>query len=87
MMHIDIDIENFLQEFLDDSTFCTPYREHCMNYFNIPNYSNIIFLTYEWVVENIEEAIRRVARFLEKDVSHENMIKLKEHLKFDSMKS
>lgn len=87
MMHLEIGLENFLQNFLDDKMVFTPYREHCINYLRISNYSNIMYLTYEWVIENIEDTIKRVATFLEKKVSDENMKKLMEHLKFDSMKS
>lgn len=87
MLHIDIELETFLQDFLDDKVVFTPYREHILNFKSIKNYPNIMYVTYEWLLANMEEAIRKVAAFLNKNISEENLIKLKEHLKFDSMKS
>lgn len=51
------------------------------------DYENILHLTYESVTSDITAAIYRVANFLGKEVSEENLKLLKEHLKFDSMKS
>lgn len=86
MMHLKIDFNEYLQNFLDDKVAFTPYREHCMNFFNIPGYDNIMYLTYEYVTANIEESIKRVATFLGKSISDEQLTMLKNHLKFDSMK-
>lgn len=80
-------METMLQDFLNDKCFLTPYREHRLSYWNIPDYPNILYLTYESVTSNIDEAIKEVAQFLEVKVSDENFAKLKDHLSFDKMKS
>jgi hypothetical protein len=82
----DVTFEEFLRRFMEDEVLFTPYREHCVGYWRF-EYENIMHLTYEWVVENIDEAIARVAMFLGRTVSDENLSLLKEHLKFESMKS
>ena len=89
MMHSETKMENFLRDFLNGKVFVAPYRDHILNYRNYmaQNYENIEFFTYEWVTGNIEEAIKKAAKFLGKEVSEENMEKVKEHLKFDNMKS
>lgn len=80
-------LSDMLESFLSDKYIYCPYREHRINYWNIPDYQNILYLTYESVVRDIEGAIRKVAMFLNVTVSNENLMMLNEHLKFDNMKS
>lgn len=80
-------LDEFLQDFLNDKVIFTPYRQHYLNYKNLPGYRNILYLTYEWVTQNMDEAIRLVVEFLGKEISDENFEILREHMKFDSMKS
>lgn len=87
MMQLKNELNDFLQNFIDDKIAFTPYREHCKHFFNIPDYDKIMYLTYEYVTANIEEAIKRVVEFLGKSISDEQMTLMKNHLKFDSMKS
>ncbi|KAL7015953.1 hypothetical protein ACKWTF_016747 [Chironomus riparius] len=79
-------IDEFLQYFLDDALESTPYREHILDYLNIPNYINILYLTYELVTMNLEFYINEVAAFLGKTISDENKVKLMEHLSFKNIK-
>lgn len=76
-----------LENFLSDEYSLCPYREYCLNYWNIPNYPNILHLTYESTTSNIDVAINKVAHFLGVTISDENFLKLKNHLQFDKMKS
>lgn len=87
--HFDnsVSMNKFFDNFINDQFFMAPYREHRLNYWNIPDYSNILYLTYESVTSDIDNAIRDVASFLGVAVSDENFLKLKEHLRFDKMKS
>lgn len=87
MLHRDIHLEDYLRAFLNDEAVFGPYREHCIDFWNIPDYEEKLILTYESVVGKIDETIAKVAEFLGKEVSEENFGLLKEHLKFDSMKS
>lgn len=80
-------METMFEDFLNDNFIMTPYREHRLNYWNIPDYPNILYLTYESMTSNTDEAIEKVAQFLEVKVSGENFEKLKDHLSFDKMKS
>ena len=85
--NLEVSLEEFLKDFLNDSVPYTPYREHYLNYINLPDYPNILYLTYEYITQNMDETIYRVAKFLGKDISNENFELLKEHMRFDSMKS
>ncbi|KAG5669540.1 hypothetical protein PVAND_017427 [Polypedilum vanderplanki] len=79
-------MEEFLQNFLNDKIVFCPYREHCIDFWNIPEKDNILYLTYEWVNQNIAETILKVVKFLGKEISEENLKLLKEHLKIENMR-
>lgn len=82
----DSNFEQFLTKFMNGEVMFTPYREHCLFYKNF-THENILHLTYESVTGDLEAAIHKVANFLGKKVSSENLHLLKQHLAFDNMKS
>lgn len=82
-----IPMHEYLELFMNDTVLYGPYRETVQNYFKIPNYNNIMYITYEDMARDLDGTITRVAKFLGKVVSTENKLKLKNHLSFDNMKS
>jgi hypothetical protein len=84
---IDCPIEEFFEMFLKDEVMYAPYRENQQNFLNLPDYDNIFYLSYEAMSADLDGTIRNVAKFLGKTVSIENQKKMKEHLKFENMKS
>lgn len=78
--------ENF-EDFLNDRVFFGPYREYLSNYQKLQDKSNILVLTYEGVLSDWEGSIKKVAKFLGKEASDENIKKLAEYLDFKNMKS
>lgn len=79
-------MDDFLKDFLNDGILYNPYREHLWNYLNLPDYSNIQYFTYEEISADLEAAVYKVAKFLGKTVSAENVKKIMEYLKFENMK-
>jgi hypothetical protein len=80
-------LEDFLEDFLSDAVIYTPYREYVLNYLNLPDYKNILYLTYEEMSADLDATIQKVGKFLGKSVSNENAEKIKDYLKFENMKS
>jgi len=80
-------LEDYLEDFLSDAVIYTPYREYVLNYLNLPDYENILYLTYEEMSADLDATIQKVGDFLGKTVSVENAEKIKEYLKFENMKS
>jgi hypothetical protein len=80
-------IESHFDDFLNDRVFFGPYREYLKNFNELKEKSNVLFLTYEGVVTDWEGSIKRVAKFLGKEASDENVKKLAAHLDFKAMKS
>jgi Sulfotransferase domain len=80
-------IDNHFDEFLQDKVLYGPYREHLLNWQNLPDYENIIYLTYEEVVADKRAVLKKLAGFLGKSMSDEQMAKAEEYLSFEKMKS
>lgn len=80
-------MEEHLEEFLNDRMWYAPYREYLKNFDTLRDKPNVLFLIYEEATVNKEETIRKVAKFLGKEVSDENVKKLAAHLDFKAMKS
>lgn len=79
-------IEDFLDSFLKDEGLYCPYRAHRLNCWNILDYPNILYLTYEGITANMDETIKETAKFLGITLDEENFKKRMEHLHFDKMK-
>ncbi|KAL7018258.1 hypothetical protein ACKWTF_010693 [Chironomus riparius] len=81
------DLREFLNCFLNDTIQYGPYRETVHNYLNIPNYENIIYITYETMHADLDGTIMKISKFLEKPIFFDNLQKLKDHLSFEKMKN
>ena len=84
---VPIKLEDFLDDFLSDNVLYCPYRENLWNYLNLPDYENILHLTYEDMTADIDGAIQKVAKFLGKTMSDQNSAKINDYLDFENMKS
>jgi hypothetical protein len=81
-----VDMHEYFDTFMNGSVVYGPYRESVQNYLNMPDYENIMFITYEGMSADLDGTILNVAKFLGKEISIENRLKLKEHLTFENMK-
>jgi sulfotransferase len=80
-------IEESFDDILEDKIWYGPYREHLLNWKSLPDYENVIYLTYEEVIADMGATIRKLAKFLNKPVTDEQIEKAKDHLSFAKMKS
>ncbi|KAL7020045.1 hypothetical protein ACKWTF_011361 [Chironomus riparius] len=84
---VPIKLEDFLEDFLSDNVMYCPYREYVWNFLNLPDYENILYLTYEEMSADLDGTIQKVGKFLGKTVSEENASKIKDYLNFEKMKN
>lgn len=80
-------MEEHFEDFLNDCMWYAPYREYLKNFEKLRGKPNVLFLTYEEVIADKENAINNVAKFLDKEASDENIKKLAAYLDFKTMKS
>ncbi|KAG5678968.1 hypothetical protein PVAND_008583 [Polypedilum vanderplanki] len=79
-------LHDFINAFVNDKVSYSPMNEHVLEYWKLSKkYENILFLFYEDRIRNLEQEVKKVAKFLEKEYSQEEIEEVCEHLTFDSM--
>jgi hypothetical protein len=84
-----IDLERFLDKFLENDVFLCPLIEHNLMCWELEKqgYPNILFISYEEMKLDLDGNIEKVQWFLGKRYGKEKIELLKEHLSFENMKS
>ena len=72
--------------FMDGNIVETPVIEHMIEAWNLRHHPNMCFIFYEDMKKDLKSQIRKVATFLGKSYSDEQVDKLAEHLHIDNFK-
>lgn len=79
-------LDNFLNAFTKNEMFLCPYHSNEKDFWYMRNEENILFLRYEDMKTDLMSVIEKTARFLGKSYTEKQLLKLADHLSFDSMK-
>ncbi|XP_022167669.1 sulfotransferase 1 family member D1-like [Myzus persicae] len=79
--------EDFCKLFTSDSLCFSPFFDHILGYWNRRDDSQVLFLKYEDMKQDLRAVIRRTAEFLGKDLLDDQVLVLEDHLSFESMKN
>lgn len=77
-------VEDFAEYFMDNKILNGPYFPHLFDAWSRRHHPNILFVFYEDLKKDLRAEIVRIAAFLGKTLTDEEITKLKEHLGFDS---
>lgn len=77
----------FLIYFFSNVVFYGPYWKNIEDYWQRRNQDNILFLFYEDMKADLKSVIRQTAKFLGKTLNDDEVLKLEDHLSFESMKT
>lgn len=77
--------DEFVQIFVGDMITYSPFWSHVLEFWRRRHQSNILFIRYEDMKEDLPAMVRKVAKFLGKAVTEEEVEKLADHCSFGSM--
>ncbi|KAK6620455.1 hypothetical protein RUM44_006856 [Polyplax serrata] len=81
-------LENFTEAFLADRIIYSPFWSHLLGFWNLTDHHNHLLLnTFEDMKKDLPGVIRKTAKFLDVEVTDQQVEKLGEHLSFKSMKN
>ncbi|CAK1545181.1 unnamed protein product [Leptosia nina] len=80
------DFKSFWELLINDLLYWTPFFDHLKEAWEKRHHPNLLFLFYEDMQKDLPAVINRVADFLGKKYSDEQVAQLCEHLKVDSFK-
>lgn len=79
--------EDFNEAFLKDQIIYAPFNDHVIDFWNLRDEPNILFLNYEDMKTDMNQMVKKAMRFLGKKYSQEQIEKLCKHLSVDSMRA
>ncbi|CAH0721879.1 unnamed protein product, partial [Brenthis ino] len=86
VMSQEPEFKPYWKYFMENKVIWSPYFEHLLEAWGKRNHPNLLFLFYEDLVKDLPSGIRRVAKFLDKQLTDDEVANLSEHLKFDNFK-
>ncbi|KAI5632723.1 sulfotransferase domain-containing protein [Phthorimaea operculella] len=82
----DGDFKTYWDFFVKDMVLFTSYFEHLKEAWENRHHPNMLFLFYEDMRKDLPAAVRKVAKFLNKEYTEEQIAGLCDHLSFDNFK-
>ncbi|KAF5269723.1 hypothetical protein FQA39_LY08646 [Lamprigera yunnana] len=79
--------EDFSKVFLSEKIMFGSFWKHVLGFWNERHNSNILIITYEEMKKDLLSVIKKVAKFLDKQLPEEKVPELLKHLSFESMKN
>lgn len=85
--HAEFTMDDIVDSIANDLSFYSPLPNHIHNFWKIRYLPNVLFLTYEELVNNPFVSIKRISKFLKCEYSDEQLMELTEYISFKSMKN
>ncbi|XP_041985138.1 luciferin sulfotransferase [Aricia agestis] len=79
--------EDFCDLFMRDRAPFGPVWNHILGFWNRRNDPNVLFIKFEEMKRDLPEVVRKTAKFLNKEMSDEQVDKLCDYLSFKNMKT
>ena len=80
------DFDTYFDLFMDNLLLYTPYFDYVAEAWKRRNHPNVCILFFEEMKADLESNVKKVAKFLEKDITDDQLKLLVDHLSFKKMK-
>lgn len=80
-------IDDLVERFIKGQAMFAPFFEHVLDFWEMRNSPNILFLTYEEMKRDLMSVLKKTMVFFEKSYSNEELLKLEDHLSLENMRS
>lgn len=87
IIDFDSTLEEFCEAVLKNALTYSPFWENVADFWKLRKESNVLFLTFEELKDDLRKVVDQVCEFMEKQYKDETIDKLVEHLSFENMKS
>ena len=81
------DFPTYFDLFMDNLVFFSPYFDYVKEAWAFRNHPNVCLLFFEDMKKDLAKNVRKVAKFLGKELTDENVEALVDHLSFKKMKN
>ncbi|KPJ06273.1 Sulfotransferase family cytosolic 1B member 1 [Papilio machaon] len=81
------DFKSFWSLFVKDLVYWSPFFDHLKEAWEMRHHPNMMFLFYEELSQNLSATVKRIADFLDKEYTAEQLDDLCTHIKFDNFKN
>lgn len=86
MLETPKDFDEFFEKFMRGDVFGGRWFDHIKTWYSHKDDMNILFITYEDMIQNLHSAVERICLFLDKELTDEQLASVVEHSTFKNMR-
>ncbi|XP_074539189.1 amine sulfotransferase-like [Halichoeres trimaculatus] len=86
MLETPKDFDDFFEKFLTDRVFGGSWFKHVKTWYSHREDMNMLFITYEEMIQDLSSVVKRICSFLGKDLTEEQLTNVVKHSTFKNMK-
>lgn len=83
----NLSIDDIVDGIANEQWLASPRADHILNFWKCRNLKNVLFISYEDLVWNTFDGIKRISEFLECNYTDAQLTELTQFLSFDNMKN
>ncbi|XP_034553053.1 amine sulfotransferase-like [Notolabrus celidotus] len=86
MLETPKDFNDFFEKFMTDRVFGGSWFEHVKTWYSHRDHMDMLFITYEEMIQDLSSVVQRISSLLGKDLTEEQLASVVKHSTFNNMK-
>lgn len=86
MLETPKDFDDFFEKFLTGRVFGGSWFQHVKTWYSHREDMNMLFITYEEMIQDLSSVVKRISSFLDRDLTEEQLTNVVKHSTFKNMK-